>query len=54
MTEAPKPGTPGHPHGYDELPTSIKALYTPEQYLWLSDDEKGRLEQTETGPEVEL
>lgn len=42
------------PKGYDELPKSIKVLYTPEQYLWLSDDEKGRLEQTETEPETEL
>lgn len=39
---------------YDALPESIKALYTFEQYLWLSDDQKGRLEQTETEPETEL
>lgn len=54
MSNVPKPGSPGHPHGYDELPAAIKQLYSPEQYLWLSDDEKGRLEQTETEPEVEL
>lgn len=36
---------------YESLPASIKALYTPEQYAWLSDDEKGRLVQTETEPE---
>ncbi len=39
---------------YDRLPESIKALYTFEQYQWLSGDEKGRLEQRETEPEIEL
>lgn len=39
---------------YDALPESIKAMYTPEQYLWLSGEEKGRLVQTETEPETEL
>jgi len=39
---------------YDRLPVSIKAAYTLEQYQWLSGDEKGRLEQTETEPEIEL
>ena len=41
-----------NPEGYDQLPESIKALYTPTQYLWLSDAEKGRLIQTETEPET--
>ncbi len=36
---------------YDALPECIKAMYTLHQYLWLSDDEKGRLMQTETEPE---
>lgn len=36
---------------YDELPASIRALYSPEQYQWLSDDEKARIVQTETEPE---
>ena len=36
---------------YDELPECIKALYTLDQYLWLSDEEKGRLLQQETEPE---
>lgn len=36
---------------YNALPECIKAMYTLEQYLWLSDTEKGRLMQTETEPE---
>lgn len=36
---------------YEALPEAIKSTYTLEQYLWLSDDEKGRLVQTETEPE---
>lgn len=39
---------------YDALPRGIKDRYTFQQYLWLSDVEKGRLEQTETEPETEL
>lgn len=37
---------------YLALPEAIRLLYTWEQYLWLSDDEKGRLLQTETEPET--
>ena len=37
---------------YNALPEAIRLLYTWEQYLWLSDDEKGRLLQTETEPET--
>lgn len=40
--------------GYDALPRGVKDLYTLQQWLWLSDDEKGRLVQTETEPEREL
>lgn len=36
---------------YERLPECIRLLYTFEQYLWLSDDEKGRLQQTETEPD---
>lgn len=36
---------------YDGLPEPIKASYTREQYLWLSDNEKATLEQRETEPE---
>lgn len=39
---------------YKNLPACIKALYTETQYLWLSEDEKARLIQTETEPEDEL
>lgn len=42
------------PSDYDRLPESIKALYTPEQYLWLSDYEKATLIQRETEPETDL
>lgn len=37
---------------YVELPESIRALYSFEQYLWLSDFEKARLIQAETEPDV--
>lgn len=33
---------------YAELPASIQALYTREQWLWLSDGEKATLVQRET------
>lgn len=36
---------------YDALPRPIKDVYTLEQWLWLSDREKGGLIQTETEPE---
>lgn len=36
---------------YDELPDSIKAVHSPQEYLWLSDAQKGRLMQDETEPE---
>ena len=36
---------------YTELPESIRALYSFQQYLWLSDLEKARLIQTETEPD---
>ena len=36
---------------YDALPESIKAYYSYEQYLWLSDAEKGRLIEVETEPD---
>lgn len=38
---------------YDALPESVRALYTLQEYLWLSDAEKARLLQTETEPEGE-
>jgi hypothetical protein len=36
---------------YMALPESIRALYSFEQYLWLSDFEKVRLIQAETEPD---
>lgn len=36
---------------YDELPESIKAVYSRREWLWLSDAEKGTLVQRETEPE---
>lgn len=38
---------------YDRLPECIKAIYSEEQYLWLSDDDKKHLIQNETEPECE-
>lgn len=37
---------------YDGLPEGIRAYYTYEQYLWLSDGEKAALIQTETEPDT--
>jgi hypothetical protein len=37
--------------GYDRLPESIKQIYTPEEYLWLSDEQKRDIELTETEPD---
>lgn len=36
---------------YLALPEAIRALYTFEQYLWLSDLDKARLIQNETEPD---
>jgi hypothetical protein len=36
---------------YLDLPESIRALYSFDQYLWLSDAEKARLIQAETEPD---
>lgn len=36
---------------YDALPEAIRALFTFEQYQWLSEAERARLIQIETEPE---
>jgi hypothetical protein len=36
---------------YQALPDSIRALYSFQQYQWLSDYEKARLIQSETEPD---
>jgi hypothetical protein len=36
---------------YEALPESIRAYYTYEQYLWLSETQKALLIQTETEPD---
>lgn len=55
MSPANKPPIPaGECQAYHELPESIKAARTHEQWMWLSDAEKARLEQTETEPEDPL
>lgn len=41
------------PDGYDELPDVVRQYYSREEYLWLSDEEKARLVQSETEPEWE-
>lgn len=38
---------------YDRLPEPIKVIYSEQQYLWLSDDDKINLIQRETEPECE-
>lgn len=42
-----------NPDGYDQLPESIKTIYSPLEYAWLSDREKARLIDNETEPEVD-
>lgn len=39
--------------GYESLPEVLKQYYSREEYLWLSDEEKARLVQSETEPEWE-
>lgn len=36
---------------YQALPEAIRAMYSFEQYLWLSDREKAQLIQAETEPD---
>jgi len=38
---------------YDALPESIKRSYTYDEWAWLSDEQKDRLELSETEPEWE-
>lgn len=38
---------------YERLPECIQSVYSEEQYLWLSDDDKRTLIQRETEPECE-
>jgi hypothetical protein len=40
----------GH-KAYDDLPEVIQKLYTPQQWLWLSDAQKARLVQSECEPD---
>lgn len=37
---------------YNDLPESIKAIYSREEYGWLSDAERANLIQVETEPEI--
>lgn len=39
------------PDPYDKLGDALQQYYTRQEWLWLSDAEKARLEQTETEPE---
>jgi hypothetical protein len=38
---------------YERLPEVIRRQYSPEQYAWLSDEDKRRLVEMETEPEYE-
>jgi hypothetical protein len=40
------------PKDYQELPDMIRASYSPQEWLWLSDREKAMLIQTETEPDI--
>ncbi len=44
---------PGHCPDYYQLPASIQATHTYEQWLWLGGEGKARLVQTETEPDPE-
>lgn len=37
---------------YEDLPEVVQANLTPEEFAWLSDEEKARLIHTETEPEA--
>lgn len=37
---------------YDALPQPVRDLHPYDSWLWLSEEEKGRLVQTETEPEA--
>lgn len=39
--------------GYDDLPEAVRQFYTLTEYLWLSDEQKAKLIQSETEPEWE-
>lgn len=36
---------------YDELPDPVRQYYSEQEYLWLTDQQKALLIQTETEPE---
>ena len=36
---------------YNALPTSMKDIYTPKEYAWLSDQEKFNLMERDTDPD---
>lgn len=36
---------------YEELPESIKMLYTPKEWMWLGSEERGRAIERETMPD---
>jgi hypothetical protein len=38
---------------YASLPECVRQYYTEQEYLWLSDERKARIEQDETEPEAE-
>lgn len=42
-----------NPDDYDSLPESVRQYYSREEYLWLSDEQKANLVQSETEPEWE-
>ena len=41
--------TPSDP--YEELPEPVRQYYSRQDYLWLTDEQKAHLIQTETEPE---
>jgi hypothetical protein len=38
---------------YDALPESIKMVYSPKEYAWMQPEQRARLIEDETMPEVE-
>jgi len=40
-----------HDPRYDALPESIKFMYSPEEYAWLSDEEKAHIVERECMPD---
>lgn len=42
-----------HPD-YDKLPEALKLIHSPKQYMWLGDEERKRIVERETMPDMDV